>query len=125
MREHTPESFRNSINFDECQMAGYYNTMDLIREAAYFNWQNAGCPEGRDVEFWNEAERQIVGYTCHELYEAYEQQRREDQEEHDRQRMADLQGSLGVPGCGRMLTKAEIADLNRKNLAKHGITYGD
>ncbi len=25
---------------------------NAIREAAYYIWQNAGCPSGRDQEFW-------------------------------------------------------------------------
>ena len=25
---------------------------NLIREAAYYNWQNAGCPFGQDEKFW-------------------------------------------------------------------------
>lgn len=38
-------------------------------------WCAAGCPNGRDLEFWNDAERQIVGYTKEEfnrLYYLYE-----------------------------------------------------
>jgi len=38
-------------------------------------WRSAGCPLGRDIEFWNDAERQIVGYTKEEfnrLYYLYE-----------------------------------------------------
>ena len=31
-----------------------------IRVAAYYIWQKAGCPEGREQEFWNLA--------CQELY---------------------------------------------------------
>src|SRR4051812_30557429 len=27
-----------------------------IRERAYFLWLEAGCPEGRSVEFWNRAQ---------------------------------------------------------------------
>jgi len=34
---------------------------NLIREAAYFNWQNAGCPMGQDEYFWNMAIEQIYG----------------------------------------------------------------
>ena len=30
-------------------------------EAAYFNWLNAGCPEGRDLEFWLAGEEEIYG----------------------------------------------------------------
>lgn len=31
-------------------------TDEQIREAAYFNWLNKGCPENADVECWLEAE---------------------------------------------------------------------
>lgn len=34
---------------------------NLIREAAYYNWQNAGCPFGQDEKFWNMAIEQIYG----------------------------------------------------------------
>ena len=34
---------------------------NLIREAAYYNWQNAGCPNGQDEKFWNMAIEQIYG----------------------------------------------------------------
>lgn len=34
---------------------------NLIREAAYYNWQNAGCPFGEDEKFWNMAIEQIYG----------------------------------------------------------------
>ena len=32
---------------------------NAIREAAYFIWQNAGCPSGRDQEFWAMAVEQF------------------------------------------------------------------
>ena len=35
--------------------------VNLIREAAYYNWQNAGCPNGQDEKFWNMAIEQIYG----------------------------------------------------------------
>ena len=34
---------------------------NLIREAAYYNWENAGCPFGQDEKFWNLAIEQIYG----------------------------------------------------------------
>ena len=40
----------------------------MIQDAAYFNWLNAGKPSGRDLEFWCEAERQIAGGTAEECY---------------------------------------------------------
>jgi hypothetical protein len=30
-----------------------------IREAAYYKWQEAGCPDGFDDHFWVQAEREI------------------------------------------------------------------
>jgi hypothetical protein len=30
-----------------------------IQELAYYNWQNAGSPMGRCMEFWLEAEKEI------------------------------------------------------------------
>lgn len=41
----------------------------MVREAAYFNWLNAGKPEGRDDEFWYAAERQEIGGTAEECYQ--------------------------------------------------------
>ena len=33
---------------------------DEIARIAYLNWQEAGCPAGRDFELWLGAERQIA-----------------------------------------------------------------
>lgn len=30
-----------------------------IREAAYYLWQNAGCPNGNDEYFWSKAVEQL------------------------------------------------------------------
>jgi len=30
-----------------------------VRERAHRLWEEAGCPQGRDDEFWHEAERAI------------------------------------------------------------------
>jgi hypothetical protein len=30
-----------------------------IGEIAYFKWLDAGCPEGMDVDFWLEAEKEF------------------------------------------------------------------
>lgn len=34
---------------------------NLIRETAYYNWENAGRPYGQDEKFWNMAIEQIYG----------------------------------------------------------------
>lgn len=34
---------------------------NAIREAAYYIWQNAGCPNGKDQEFWSMAVEQLNG----------------------------------------------------------------
>lgn len=41
-------------------MTKNYNE-NYIREAAYYNWQNAGCPSGKDEYFWNMAVSQLYG----------------------------------------------------------------
>lgn len=35
------------------------NNENAIREAAYYNWQNAGCPNGQDEYFWAMAVEQF------------------------------------------------------------------
>ena len=38
---------------------------NAIREAAYYNWQNAGCPQGQDEYFWTLAVEQLSkGCNC-------------------------------------------------------------
>lgn len=37
---------------------------NYVKEAAYYNWMNAGCPAGNDEYFWNMAINQIYGSTC-------------------------------------------------------------
>lgn len=32
---------------------------NAIREAAYYIWQNAGCPQGQDEQFWSMAVEQF------------------------------------------------------------------
>ncbi len=32
---------------------------NAIREAAYYIWQNAGCPQGQDEYFWSMAVEQL------------------------------------------------------------------
>ncbi|MBE6453900.1 MAG: DUF2934 domain-containing protein [Alphaproteobacteria bacterium] len=35
------------------------NNEQAIREAAYYIWQNAGCPAGQDEYFWSMAVEQL------------------------------------------------------------------
>lgn len=35
------------------------NNEQAIREAAYYIWQNAGCPAGQDEQFWAMAVEQL------------------------------------------------------------------
>ncbi len=35
------------------------NNEEAIRIAAYYNWQNAGCPNGQDEYFWTMAVEQL------------------------------------------------------------------
>ncbi|MBR1399020.1 MAG: DUF2934 domain-containing protein [Alphaproteobacteria bacterium] len=44
-------------------MSKTYNE-NYIKEAAYYNWQNAGCPSGKDEYFWNMAISQLYGSSC-------------------------------------------------------------
>ena len=36
---------------------------ETIRERAYLNWEEAGCPEGCADEFWLEAEATVLDET--------------------------------------------------------------
>lgn len=36
---------------------------EIICEAAYYKWQAAGCPSGDGVEFWLEAEADVLTNT--------------------------------------------------------------
>ena len=40
------------------------NNENAIREAAYYLWQNNGCPAGRDQEFWAMAVEQLNSSSC-------------------------------------------------------------
>lgn len=40
-------------------MAGDHNETN-IRDRAYALWQNAGSPDGRELEFWDRAERELA-----------------------------------------------------------------
>lgn len=37
---------------------------NYIREAAYYLWQNAGCPMGQDEKFWSMAVEQMSSCAC-------------------------------------------------------------
>ncbi len=37
---------------------------DAIKIAAYYNWQNAGCPQGKDEYFWAMAVEQLNKCCC-------------------------------------------------------------
>ena len=37
---------------------------NYIREAAYYLWQNAGCPWGQDEKFWSMAVEQLSSCKC-------------------------------------------------------------
>lgn len=42
-------------------MGGLSDTeRDQIRRRAYGLWREAGCPQGRDREFWEQAELQVL-----------------------------------------------------------------
>lgn len=40
------------------------NNENAIREAAYYNWQNAGCPQGSEEYFWAMALEQVSNCSC-------------------------------------------------------------
>jgi len=37
---------------------------NAIREAAYYIWQNAGCPSGQDAQHWAMAVEQLSSCSC-------------------------------------------------------------
>ncbi|MBQ7303567.1 MAG: DUF2934 domain-containing protein [Alphaproteobacteria bacterium] len=37
---------------------------NYIKEAAYYLWQNAGCPNGQDEKFWSMALEQYANCSC-------------------------------------------------------------
>jgi hypothetical protein len=48
---------------EKTKAAQQRNAERLVRERAYFLWEDAGCPDGRDVEFWLAAEKQFLAWT--------------------------------------------------------------
>ena len=57
----TTERLREFAHAIESRIADLHETEieAAIRARAHRLWQRAGCPEGRDLEFWTEAERQV------------------------------------------------------------------
>ena len=37
---------------------------NAIREAAYYIWQNAGCPNGQEAQHWAMAVEQLSSCSC-------------------------------------------------------------
>ncbi len=48
---------------DQEQLVNKQACCESIRDAAYFRWEAAGCPCGDGVEFWLEAEAEILANT--------------------------------------------------------------
>ena len=48
----------------EFTMASSKCNENYIREAAYYLWQNAGCPMGQDEKFWSMAVEQMSACKC-------------------------------------------------------------
>jgi hypothetical protein len=48
--------------FDQMRKARI-RRQEWLREAAYYLWEKAGRPEGRDEEFWQLAEEEYDAYT--------------------------------------------------------------
>lgn len=88
------------------------STEEMIREAAYYNWLNAGQPTGRDQEFWNEAERQIVGFTVDEMLEAEREHQAELRELEQQKYFSHIQrtGSPFTPLGNPHTIQAVVAD---------------
>lgn len=35
----------------------------VVQRQAYFKWLDAGCPQGREFDFWREAEREWIEHS--------------------------------------------------------------
>lgn len=47
--------------------------LDAVRTAAYLRWEECGSPAGRDVEFWLQAEHELLSpQEEHEIRESYD-----------------------------------------------------
>jgi hypothetical protein len=61
------------MNIAELELNKMDNRVDEeLHELAYFKWLDAGKPEGRTLEFWCEAERDMFGCTSDEYTKAYD-----------------------------------------------------
>lgn len=60
-----------TIDYTQIEPHNSFPVEKELNESAYFKWLEAGCPEGRDIEFWCAAERDMFGYTANEMDEAY------------------------------------------------------
>lgn len=38
----------------------YWVIEEMIREAAYYKWQQAGSPDNMDIQFWLDAEKEVL-----------------------------------------------------------------
>jgi hypothetical protein len=60
-----------AFDLKEISCCGGMETIEQdLRNRAYFLWEQSGKPDGRDLEFWCEAERATFGYTCGEYRDA-------------------------------------------------------
>lgn len=50
-------------SFDEC--------VEMVREAAYQKWQQAGSAPGQAMDFWLEAERELFPHAAPGTYQTY------------------------------------------------------
>lgn len=44
---------------------------EKIRLIAYYKWESAGWPEGRDMEFWLEAEKELSDFLTKHAWENF------------------------------------------------------
>jgi Protein of unknown function (DUF2934) len=53
------------------------SSKDAVLKMAYFNWLDAGCPDGEQLEFWLKAERRWIehNYVPHRLFDGMRAQR--------------------------------------------------
>lgn len=62
-----PKKRSTKIGLTEITTTDSHDIIKKLRVAAYFNWINAGRPDGRAVEFWCQAERDMFGWTMGEF----------------------------------------------------------